>query len=105
MFALFAINIFVALTSLVGFGILYWGVVLYTRDQLSDAGVSIILYPLSAFRAMSKAALSVYKTIANMGSQSEVVNLMQTRDELYETLNYHAYETKLDKLFSDTDVD
>ncbi len=78
---------------------------LYTRDQLSDAGVSIILYPLSAFRAMSKAALSVYKTIANMGSQSEVVNLMQTRDELYETLNYHAYETKLDKLFSDTDVD
>jgi len=78
---------------------------LYTRDQLSDAGVSIILYPLSAFRAMSKAALSVYKTIANMGSQSEVVTLMQTRDELYETLNYHAYETKLDKLFSDTDVD
>ena len=78
---------------------------LYTRDQLSDAGVSIILYPLSAFRAMSKAALSVYKTIANMGSQSEVVNLMQTRDELYETLNYHAYEAKLDKLFSDTDVD
>ena len=78
---------------------------LYTRDQLSDAGVSIILYPLSAFRAMSKAALNVYRTIANKGSQTEVVNLMQTRDELYETLNYHAYETKLDKLFSDTDVD
>ena len=78
---------------------------LYTRDQLRDAGVSIILYPLSAFRAMSKAALSVYRTIANKGSQTEVVNLMQTRDELYETLNYHAYETKLDKLFSDTDVD
>ena len=78
---------------------------LFTRDQLRDAGVSIILYPLSAFRAMSKAALSVYQTIANKGSQTEVVNLMQTRDELYETLNYHAYETKLDKLFSDTDVD
>ena len=78
---------------------------LFTRDQLRDAGVSIILYPLSAFRAMSKAALSVYRTIANKGSQTEVVNLMQTRDELYETLNYHAYETKLDKLFSDTDVD
>ena len=78
---------------------------LYTCDQLRDAGVSIVLYPLSAFRAMSKAALNVYQTIANKGSQTEVVNLMQTRDELYETLNYHAYEAKLDKLFSDTDVD
>ena len=78
---------------------------LYTRDQLRDAGVSIILYPLSAFRAMSKAALNVYQTIADKGSQTEAVNLMQTRDELYETLNYHSYERKLDKLFSDTSVD
>ena len=78
---------------------------LYTRDQLRDAGVSIVLYPLSAFRAMSKAALDVYKTIADKGSQTEAVNLMQTRDELYETLNYHSYEKKLDKLFSDTSVD
>ena len=78
---------------------------LYTRDQLRDAGVSIVLYPLSAFRAMSKAALNVYQTIADKGSQTEVVNLMQTRDELYETLNYHSYERKLDKLFSDTSVD
>ena len=78
---------------------------LYTRDQLRDAGVSIVLYPLSAFRAMSKAALDVYKTIADKGSQTEAVNLMQTRDELYETLNYHSYERKLDKLFSDTNVD
>ena len=78
---------------------------LYTRDQLRDAGVSIVLYPLSAFRAMSKAALNVYKTIADKGSQTEAVNLMQTRDELYETLNYHSYERKLDKLFSDTSVD
>ena len=78
---------------------------LYTRDQLRDAGVSIVLYPLSAFRAMSKAALSVYQTIADKGSQTEAVNLMQTRDELYETLNYHSYERKLDKLFSDTSVD
>ena len=78
---------------------------LYTRDQLQDAGVSIVLYPLSAFRAMSKAALDVYKTIADKGSQTEAVNLMQTRDELYETLNYHSYERKLDKLFSDTNVD
>ena len=78
---------------------------LYTRDQLRDAGVSIVLYPLSAFRAMSKAALDVYQTIADKGSQTEAVNLMQTRDELYETLNYHSYERKLDKLFSDTSVD
>ena len=78
---------------------------LYTRDQLRDAGVSIVLYPLSAFRAMSKAALDVYKTIADKGSQTEAVNLMQTRDELYETLNYHSYEKKLDRLFSDTSVD
>ena len=78
---------------------------LYTRDQLRDAGVSIVLYPLSAFRAMSKAALDVYKTIGDKGSQTEAVNLMQTRDELYETLNYHSYERKLDKLFSDTSVD
>ena len=78
---------------------------LYTRDQLRDAGVSIVLYPLSAFRAMSKAALNVYQTIADKGSQTEVVNLMQTRDELYETLNYHSYEKKLDELFSDTSVD
>ena len=78
---------------------------LYTRDQLRDAGVSIVLYPLSAFRAMSKAALDVYQTIADKGSQTEAVNLMQTRDELYETLNYHSYERKLDKLFSDTSFD
>ena len=78
---------------------------LYTRDQLRDAGVSIVLYPLSAFRAMSKAALNVYQTIADKGSQTEAVNLMQTRDELYETLDYHSYETKLDKLFSDISVD
>ncbi len=78
---------------------------LYTRDQLRDAGVSIVLYPLSAFRAMSKAALNVYQIIADKGSQTEAVNLMQTRDELYETLNYHSYEKKLDKLFSDTSVD
>ena len=78
---------------------------LYTRDQLRDAGVSIVLYPLSAFRAMSKAALDVYQTIADKGSQTEAVNLMQTRDELYETLNYYSYEEKLDKLFSDKSVD
>ena len=78
---------------------------LYTCDELRNAGVSIVLYPLSAFRAMSKAALNVYETIAHKGSQTEVVDLMQTRDELYETLNYHSYEKKLDKLFADKNVD
>ena len=78
---------------------------LYTCDELRNAGVSIVLYPLSAFRAMSKAALNVYETIADKGSQTEVIDLMQTRDELYETLNYHSYETKLDKLFADKNVD
>ena len=78
---------------------------LYTCEELRDAGISIALYPLSAFRAMSKAALNVYETIANNGSQAEVIDLMQTRDELYETLNYHSYEIKLDKLFAEKSVD
>ena len=59
-----------------------------------------MLYPLSAFRAMSKAALSVYTDIAKNGSQKASLNLMQTRSELYEHLSYHQYEQKLDKLFS-----
>ena len=73
---------------------------LYTCSELNKVGVSIVLYPLSAFRAMSKAAMSVYETIADKGSQMDIVNLMQTRDELYETLEYHSYEEKLDKLFT-----
>ena len=73
---------------------------LYTCGELNQVGVSIVLYPLSAFRAMSKAAMSVYETIADKGSQMDIVNLMQTRDELYETLEYHSYEEKLDKLFT-----
>ena len=73
---------------------------LYTCGELDQVGVSIVLYPLSAFRAMSKAAMSVYETIADKGSQIDTVNLMQTRDELYETLEYHSYEAKLDKLFT-----
>ena len=74
---------------------------LYTCEELRDVGVSIALYPLSAFRAMSKAALNVYETIANKGCQTEVIDLMQTRDELYKTHNYHSYETKLDNLFAE----
>jgi methylisocitrate lyase len=59
----------------------------------------MVLYPLSAFRAMSKAALGVYQSIATNGDQKEVVESMQTRKELYDVLGYHAYEDKLDALF------
>jgi methylisocitrate lyase len=73
---------------------------LYTVEELREADVSIVLYPLSAFRAMSKAALSVYNTIRREGTQKNVVDLMQTRAELYDFLDYHAFEEKLDKIFS-----
>ena len=72
---------------------------LYTVEQLRDVGISMALYPLSAFRAMSKAALAVYSAIRNEGTQASVVNLMQTRMELYDHLGYHEYEKKLDELF------
>ena len=73
---------------------------LYTVEELREAAVSIVLYPLSAFRAMSKAALSIYNVIREEGTQKNVVSLMQTRAELYDHLNYHAFEEKLDKIFS-----
>jgi methylisocitrate lyase len=73
---------------------------LYTVKELREADVSIVLYPLSAFRAMSKAALTVYDTIRREGTQKNVVDLMQTRAELYENLDYHAFERKLDNIFS-----
>ena len=73
---------------------------LYTVEELREAGVSIVLYPLSAFRAMSKAALTVYDTIRREGTQKNVIDLMQTRAELYENLDYHAFERKLDNIFS-----
>jgi len=73
---------------------------LFTVEELRSAGVSIVLYPLSAFRAMNKAALNVYKTIRTEGTQKNAVATMQTREELYETINYHSYEKKLDDLFS-----
>jgi methylisocitrate lyase len=72
---------------------------LFTVDELRSADVSLVLYPLSAFRAMSKAALAVYGAIRKEGSQKHVVDLMQTRAELYEHLNYHAFEQKLDAIF------
>ncbi len=69
-----------------------------TVDELSQVGVSLILYPLSAFRAMSQAALEVYQTIQSQGSQQSLINRMQTRDELYRILNYQQYENRLDQL-------
>jgi methylisocitrate lyase len=73
---------------------------LFTLDELRSANVAIALYPLSAFRAMNKAALKVYQTLRNTGSQKDLVADMQTREELYQFLNYHSYEQKLDELFS-----
>ncbi len=73
---------------------------LFTLDELRSAGVAIALYPLSAFRAMNAAALRVYSAIRKEGTQKNVVDLMQTRAELYEVLDYHAYERKLDQLFA-----
>jgi methylisocitrate lyase len=73
---------------------------LFNVKELADAGVAMVLYPLSAFRAMSKAALEVYQTIAIDGDQTAVVNKMQTRAELYEVLGYHVYEDTLDRLFA-----
>ena len=75
---------------------------LYTLDELREADVAIALYPLSAFRAMNKAALSVYGALRRDGTQQAVVDSMQTRAELYDCLGYHAYEQKLDGLFART---
>jgi methylisocitrate lyase len=72
---------------------------LFNCDELATAGVAMVLYPLSAFRAMSKAALEVYQGISANGDQKALVDKMQTRAELYEVLAYHDYEQKLDTLF------
>ena len=72
----------------------------YTLDELRSVGVRMALYPLSAFRAMSLAALQVYRTIREQGTQRSVVDAMQTRDELYDLIGYHDYEAKLDELFA-----
>jgi methylisocitrate lyase len=72
---------------------------LFTKEELASVDVSMILYPLSAFRAMNKAALNVYQNIRKDGTQKNVVDLMQTRNELYDFLDYHDYEKKLDALF------
>ncbi|MGN6339457.1 MAG: methylisocitrate lyase [Ginsengibacter sp.] len=72
---------------------------MYTVDQLRNAGVGLILYPLSAFRAANKAAENVYHHIRKDGTQKNVLDTMQTREELYQTIGYHDYEQKLDNLF------
>ena len=73
---------------------------LLTKDELSSVGVDMMLFPLSAFRAMSKIAEKVYISLAKDGTQDSLLDIMQTREELYERLNYHEYENKLDELFS-----
>ena len=75
----------------------------FTVDELEQAGVALILYPLSAFRAMSKAAAAVYAAIIEHGTQKSMLGAMQTRDELYAVLGYHAYERKLDDLYAAAD--
>lgn len=72
---------------------------LFTVDELSTAGLGMVLYPLSAFRAMNQAALKVYQGVRKDGTQKNVLDLMQTRADLYEHLGYHAFEQKLDALY------
>ena len=76
---------------------------LFTVSELEEAGIGLIIYPLSAFRAMSKAASAVYEVLRRDGTQKSAVGMMQTRDELYEVLKYHDYERKLDELFTKGD--
>ena len=73
---------------------------LFTLDELRSVNIAIALYPLTAFRAMNKAAENVYNTLRREGSQQSLISQMQTRDELYQSINYYDYEDKLDALFS-----
>ncbi len=73
---------------------------LFSLEELRAAGVAMALYPLSAFRAMNRAALNVYETLRRDGTQRAVVGTMQTREELYEVISYHAFEARLDQLFA-----
>ena len=77
---------------------------LWTTGELASANVGLVLYPLSAFRAMSAAALTVYRTIRSKGSQKDVIDVMQSREDLYEHLGYHAFEQRLDDLFTKEDT-
>ncbi|CAA6802503.1 MAG: Methylisocitrate lyase (EC [uncultured Sulfurovum sp.] len=73
---------------------------MFTKDELGSVGIDMVLYPLSGFRAMNKAALDVFKSIIDEGSQASTLPIMQTRMELYDMLDYHSYEEKLDALFA-----
>ena len=72
---------------------------LFTCAELADAGIGLVLYPLTAFRAMNQAALTVYRHLLAEGGQQALIDRLQTREELYQLLNYHEYERKLDELF------
>lgn len=78
---------------------------LFSQSELSDAGVAMVLYPLSAFRAMSLAAERVYRELRVQGHQRDVLEQMQTREQLYQTLGYHEYEARLDALFASSAAD
>ena len=73
---------------------------LYTREELATVGVDIVLHCCSAYRAMNAAALATYQAIRRDGTQKNVLDLMQTRADLYKYLDYHSYEAKLDELFA-----
>ena len=73
---------------------------LFTVDELRSAGVAIVLYPLTAFRAMNRAALKAYETVRRQGTQKSILGEMQTREDLYDIIGYHDYEKKLDELFA-----
>ena len=74
---------------------------MFTTEELASVGIDMVLYPLSAFRAMNKAAENVYRHILEDGDQKAVVDTMQTRMDLYDYLGYHDYEQKLDSLFAE----
>jgi len=103
--ALTSLDEFRAFTSALGVPVLaniteFGRTPLLGREALGEAGVRMVLYPLSAFRAMSRAALDVYETLREKGSQEEVIDRMQTREELYDVIGYHEAERALDALFS-----
>ena len=102
--ALHTLDDFKAFTQAVGVPVLaniteFGRTPLFTTGELADSGVRMALYPLTAFRAMANAARLVYGELRSQGTQRGVIDRMQTRDELYEVLNYHAFEDKLDRLF------
>jgi len=74
---------------------------LFSKDELASVGVNMVLYPLTAFRAMSQIAEKVYISLAKERTQEGLLDIMQSREELYECLNYHSFEQKLDELYKD----